>query len=144
MNLSKKKALAARTLNVGKERIFFVEARLDEIKEAMTKQDIRELHKGGAILIKEKKGRKKSKKKVRKSPGNKRKNIKKRKKTYMILTRKLRKYLTELKAQGKISKEDLKETRKKIRDRVYKSKAHLQAQLGEIKNENTKKKKSKK
>ena len=58
MNLSKKKALAARTLDVGKGRILFNMQGLDEIKEAITKQDIRDLHKEGIISIKEIKGRK--------------------------------------------------------------------------------------
>jgi len=133
MNLGKKKALASRTLNVGKERVFFVSSRIEEIKEAMTKQDIRDLHKSGAIMIKEVKGRARAKKKVKKSQGNKRKNIKNRKKTYVILTRKLRKYVGELKSQGKISGEKSKEIRKKIRDKNYKSKAHLNLQLGELK-----------
>ncbi len=59
MNLEKKKKLAARTLNVGKERIIFLKSRLEEIKEAITRQDIKDLHKDGAIIIKEEKGRKK-------------------------------------------------------------------------------------
>ncbi len=52
MNLRKKKALAARTFGVGLSRIEFLEPRLDEIKEAITKQDIRDLYKDGAIRIK--------------------------------------------------------------------------------------------
>jgi len=41
MKLDKKKNLAKRVLNVGKERIIFVKERLSEIKEAITKQDIK-------------------------------------------------------------------------------------------------------
>lgn len=131
MNLGKKKALASRTLNVGKERIFFVPSRLDEIKEAMTKQDIRDLNKEGAILIKEIKGRRtKPKRKTKKSDGNKKKNIRNKKKRYIAHTRKLRKYLKEIKKQGKISKKGAKEIRKKIRNKDYKSKAHLKSQIG--------------
>ena len=40
MNLGKKKQLAARTLGVGKSRVHFVNENLNEIKEAITKQDI--------------------------------------------------------------------------------------------------------
>jgi large subunit ribosomal protein L19e len=58
MNLGKKKALAARTFGVGESRIEFVKPRLEEIKEAITKQDIRDLYKDGAIKIKNIKGRK--------------------------------------------------------------------------------------
>ena len=59
MKLEKKKELASRTLNVGKGRIAFVSSRNKEIKEAITKQDIRDLVIDGAIVIKEVKGRKK-------------------------------------------------------------------------------------
>ena len=52
MNLRKKKALAARTFGVGVSRVEFMEPRLEEIKEAITKQDIRDLVKDGAIKIK--------------------------------------------------------------------------------------------
>jgi large subunit ribosomal protein L19e len=132
MDLGKKRNLAARTLKVGKERIFFVPSRLDEIKEAMTKQDIRDLHREKAILVKEIKGRKiKIKKRTKKGDGSKKKNIKNKKKTYMALTRKLRKYLKDLKSQKKISKEESKSMRKKIRSKTYKSKAHLKLQIGE-------------
>ena len=134
MDLGKKRNLAARTFNVGKERIFFVPSRLDEIKEAMTKQDIRDLHEAKAILIKEIKGRRmKPKKKTKKGDGSKKKNIKNKKRTYMILTRKLRKYLKDLKSQGKISGGESKSMRKKIRSKDYRSKAHLQLHIGEMK-----------
>jgi len=68
MNLRKKKMLAAKTLGVGKNKIVFVKSRIDEIKEAITKQDIRDLYNEGAILIKQVMGRRKverSKKKIK-------------------------------------------------------------------------------
>ena len=102
MNLAKKKKLAERTLGVGKERIVFLKSRLEDIKDAITKQDIRDLYKDGAIIIKEKKGRKKSRKKKRRTMGNVRKRVKKRKEQYVTLTRKLRGYVSELKKQDKI------------------------------------------
>ena len=51
MNLAKKKSLAARVFGVGKSRVVFAKSRLNEIKEAITKQDIRDLKKDGAITI---------------------------------------------------------------------------------------------
>ena len=60
MNLGKKKILAANALKVGTQRIIFVKSRLDEIKEAITKQDMRELNAEGAILIREMKGKRKN------------------------------------------------------------------------------------
>ncbi len=133
MNLGKKKDLAKRTFNVGKERIVFVGSRLNEIKEHITKQDMRDLKKDGAIIIKEIKGRKKAKKKRPRSTGNIRKKVSRRKEEYMAVTRKLRKYVSELKRRGKISKEDAEEIRKKIRNKAFRSKSHLKTHIGEIK-----------
>jgi len=79
MDLSKKKKLTKRTLNVGEDRIVFLESRLEEIKDAITKQDIRDLVKSGAIVIKERKGRKKVQRKRSRSTGNIRRKAKKKK-----------------------------------------------------------------
>ena len=133
MNLRNKKLLARRTFNIGKRRIVFLSSRLDEIKEAITKKDMRDLQKDGAILVKEIKGRKKVKKRVgKKSPGNIRKKVNKRKKEYVIMTRKLRKYVAELKKQGKLSREEVIDIRKKIRNKFFKSKANLKNYIGEL------------
>ena len=61
MNLRTKKILASKALRTGKNRIQFVQSRIDEIKEAITKQDIRDLKDDGAIKIKDIKGRRKTK-----------------------------------------------------------------------------------
>jgi ribosomal protein L19E len=63
MNLEKKKSLAIRTLGIGKDRIKFIKSRIDEIKEALTKKDIKQLVADGAIKIIDIKGKKKVKKK---------------------------------------------------------------------------------
>jgi len=129
MNLRKKKALAARTFGVGIERIEFLEQRLDEIKEAITKQDMRDLYKDGAIRIKNIKGKKtKIRKKKKRTFGNIRKKISRRKKEYVILTRKLRKYLAENKE--KLTEKERKDIRKKIRNKFFRNKSHLKEYLG--------------
>ena len=133
MNLSKKKTLAATALKVGKKRVKFVEERTDEIKEALTKQDIKDLVKEGAIQIKEVAGRTKVVGRKRKrGPGKVKKKVNKRKQEYVIMTRKLRGYSNEMHKQGKISKEEKDEIRKKIRNRMFKSKAHLKQHIGEL------------
>ena len=132
MNLRNKKELAARTLKVGKGRIVFMESRKSEIKEAITKQDIRELVTEGAIVIKEIKGRRKIEKRGRRSVGNIRKIAKSRKGEYVILTRKLRKYARELLSQKRISKEILKDIRKKIKNRKFKNKMDLQKHVEDL------------
>ena len=120
MNLKKKKSLAARALGVGEKRIKFLEPRLDEIKEALTKQDIRDLHKDGAIIIKNVSGRKTStKKKKKRSVGNVRKKVNKRKSEYVALTRKLRKHLAQIKL--KLTGKEKEELRKKIKNKFFTS-----------------------
>jgi len=132
MNLRKKKALVARTFGVGLARIEFMEPRLDEIKEAITKQDIRDLHKDGAIRIKNIKGRKtKPIKKKKRTIGNVRKKINKRKRNYVTLTRKLRKHLAE--NREKVTNNERKDIRKKIRNKFFGSKAHLKEHMGDKK-----------
>ncbi|MEK6833049.1 MAG: 50S ribosomal protein L19e [Nanoarchaeota archaeon] len=142
MNLRAKKQLAANTFGVGKSRILFVNERIEEIKEAITKQDMRNLQKEGAIIIKEIKGRAKNIKNSRKRHvGKIRRKVNTRKRDYVILTRKLRKVMAERKKRGEISREELKEIREKIRNKLFRSKAHLNENMEVSKNENTKKKK---
>ena len=133
MNLGKKKGLAKRTFGIGKDRIIFVESRLDDIKEAITKQDMRDLRRDGAIIIKEVGGRKKIRSKRSRGAGNIRKGTKVKKRDYIILTRKLRKYTAEMKKSGELSKDSFDDIRKKIRNKAFRSKAHLKEHFGEIK-----------
>ena len=130
MNLRKKKEMASRLLGIGKSRIIFVQSRLEDIKEAITKQDIRDLIQDKAIVIKNIKGRTKVRKSARRSTGNIRKKINKRKKNYVILTRKLRAYVSELKKRGELSLEEVTEIRKKIRNKAFRSKANLKEYIG--------------
>lgn len=134
MNLGNKKKLASRTLNVGKERIVFLTSRLNEIKESITRQDMKDLKEAGAIIIKEIKGRRKEKKSSKKrGPGKIKKKVSKRKERYVIMTRKLRKYALEKEKKGDISKEDIKDMRKKIRNKFFRSKNHLKEYIGSLK-----------
>lgn len=133
MNLGKKKSLAARTLKVGKDRIIFVKSRLEDIKEALRKQDIRDLQQEGAIIVKEIKGRKKKEKKRKRTTGNIRKKVKTRKQDYVIMTRKLRRFVAGMKKHEKLSKEEIAEIRKKIRNKIFRSKAHLKEYIGGLK-----------
>jgi large subunit ribosomal protein L19e len=125
MNINKRD-LAAKTMKVGKARVTFVRARLEEIKEAITKQDIRDLVVSGAIIIKPIKGRRTNvKRKNKRGAGKIKKKINKRKEEYVIITRKLRRYVQEMKKQGKLTDDEGKEIRKRIRNRAFKSKANL-------------------
>lgn len=130
MKLDKKKELAVNTLKVGKSRIVFNKVMLSDIKEAITKQDIRDLVSTGAIKIKEIKGRRKiQKRKTRRRAGSIKKKVNTRKKDYMTLTRKLRAYLSELKKQGRIDREKWLGLRKEIRARAFRSKSHMKERM---------------
>jgi large subunit ribosomal protein L19e len=130
MNLANKKELAAKTFKVGKDRVVFVPERISEIKEAITRQDLKDLQQIGAILIKEVKGRKANvSRKNRRGAGKIKLKVNKRKQEYVIITRKLRAYAAELKKQGKLTSEEVTEIRKRIRNRAYKSKANLKTYI---------------
>lgn len=133
MNLAKKKALAAKVLGIGKERIVFLNSGLNEIKEAITKQDIRDLKSHGLILVKEIRGRKKVGERGRRGQGNVKIKVNRRKKEYIATTRKLRNYVSRIREAGEVTEEIGKDLLKKIRNRFFKSKAHLKEYLEEIK-----------
>ncbi|MBR9706693.1 hypothetical protein GOV14_06680, partial [Candidatus Pacearchaeota archaeon] len=106
---------------------------LKEIKEAITKQDIKDLHRDGIITVKEVKGRKKIKRrKSRRGPGKIKKTVNKRKQRYVKITRKLRAYLSGLKKLGIIDREKSIELRNKVRMRTFRSKSHLKEYLEKV------------
>lgn len=130
MNLKNKKILAGKVLGVGANKISFNNERLNEISEAITRQDMVDLHNAGAIIIKEKCGRRKVEKRTsRRKAGKIKKSVFNRKKDYVTITRKLRNYLNELKGQGKISDEEYVESRKKIKTRAFKTKLQFKEYL---------------
>jgi len=130
MQLAKKKELAAKVLKVGKGRIAFDTERLPEIKEAISRMDIMDLHKSGVIKIREVKGRKKiTKRKNRRRVGKIKQNVNRRKAEYVIITRKLRAYVRGLFRTGKIDADDKREIRKQIRARKFRSKRQLKEHL---------------
>ena len=100
----------------------------------MTKQDIKDLKAGVAIMIKEIKGRKKIiKRKTRRRAGSRKKKVNSSKQKYVKLTRKLRSYLSFLKSQNKISQEDFIKLRKEIRASSFKSLSQMKERIMEIK-----------
>lgn len=130
MKLEKKKDFAAKTLGVGKGRLVFNNARLADIKEAITRQDIRDLASQGAITIMDANGRKQHvARKRRRGFGSVRKRPVDKKREYIIITRKLRAFVAHLKIQGKISEEKYEKLRKQIRARAYKSLAQMKEHL---------------
>jgi len=134
MKLENKKQLVAKVLKIGKGRVIFNTTRLNEIKEAITRQDIKDLTSTGAILVKEKAGRRKIvKRKTRRRVGSVKKKVNTRKKDYILLTRKLRAYLKNLKEKGKMTNEEFIQLRKEIRAKSFRSLAHMKEKIHEEK-----------
>ena len=77
------------------------------------------------------KGRKKIVRQKRaRGTGKVKKKVNKRKKEYVKMVRKQRGYAKEMTKRGILKKEDLKEIRKRIRNKRFKSKAHLKDYIG--------------
>ena len=126
MNLTKRKMLASKVLGVGKNKIIFDSSKLAEIKEAITKQDIRDMYADGTIRIRDFRGmRKVIKRTTRRGSGKIHMKIKPGKRQYIIMVRKLRGYINELRKQKKITEERYWELRTMIKARNFKNKAHL-------------------
>lgn len=138
MDLSKKKALAARTMGIGAGRVMFNVQRLDEIKEAITKQDIRDLVADKAIYAREIKGRRVNEGRRRRRAGSIKMRPNRRKKDYMELTRKLRAYVAELRKHETLNRDEFLVLRKEIRSKQFKNKAHLKERIEIIKKEKNK------
>lgn len=136
MKLDKKRALAARMFGVGKDRIWLNPQRLQEIKEAITKQDMRDLLKEKVIIIKEITGTKSKKKrkrrKTRRRAGSVSFKIKDRS-AYRIKIRKLRKHLKRLKSEGKLTREQHKKFRRYSKSGIFKDLKHLKEYLSNLK-----------
>ena len=133
--------MAGKILGVGKDRVLFDSNRLSEIKEAITKQDIRDLIKDGAIKAKPIKGTSKSRyrkrfiqkrKGLRQGTGKrkgKRSTKRRGKKVWIKRVRLLRKIISE--SKGKISLEKYWQLRKEVKAGVIKYKKHLLERIKE-------------
>lgn len=133
MNLEKKKRLAARALDVGVNRIRFNVHRLNELKEAITKQDMRDLASQGAVIVTEPKGRRKVEARGRRRAGSIRKKVKPGKIEYVRAVRKLRASLSSMKKQGSITTDQFKKLRQEIRARTVRTKPQLTERINLLK-----------
>ncbi|OYT41766.1 50S ribosomal protein L19e [Candidatus Pacearchaeota archaeon ex4484_26] len=142
MALKTQKRMSAKLLKVGENRVWFDPDSLADIKEAITKEDIRGLIKDGVIKAKKKKGI--SKGRFRKRLKQKRKGLKKGagkrkgkrttkrrgKKVWIKKVRVLRKLLKEHKKV--MAKKDYWQLRKEIKSGGIKYKKHLLERIKEI------------
>jgi large subunit ribosomal protein L19e len=133
MQLNKKKALAAKVLGVGKDRVIFMNESLSEIKEAITRKDMLDLVNAGAIQIREVSGRKSGQvRKHRRGIGKVEQRVPGKKQVYVKITRKLRATARGLVAMKKINSDQYSNIRKMIRASKFKSRRHLLESLKDI------------
>ena len=133
MKLEKKKELAARTLDIGVGRIVFNQERLGDIKEAITKQDIRDLVASGAIFVRVVNGRRKVvRRKTRRRAGSVRKKVRNNKREYIIAVRSLRSYLKQMRKQQQVDGEQFINLRNEIRARKVQTRVQLRERLAQM------------
>ncbi|PIN72257.1 50S ribosomal protein L19e [Candidatus Woesearchaeota archaeon CG10_big_fil_rev_8_21_14_0_10_45_5] len=143
MNLKVQKRIAANILKCSPKRVHFDTERLDEIKEAITKQDLRALISSGAIVKKSKSGVSRGRARkilIQKRKGRQRNagSIKGKigarlpqKKSWMNKVRLQRKFLKELKEKGIIDKKAFRTLYLKSKGGMFRSKRHLKLYIDE-------------
>ena len=143
MNLSTQKRIAAKILKCGVNRIWFDSNRLSEIKEAITKTDIRTLIKDLAIQKRPEQGI--AKFRARKNATQKRKGRRKgkgsrkgsrtarlpRKQAWMMHIRSLRALIRRLKANNKIENTTYRDLMSKSKGGYFRSLRHMKLYLEE-------------
>ena len=105
MKLTTQKRMAAEILDVGEGRVVFDSLRLDEIKQAITKQDIRDLIKDRAIRIRPGVAKAVRVKRKRTGAGRRKFRVKTRKRDYINRIRKIRTYVRDQMNSGALSKD---------------------------------------
>ncbi len=143
MKLNVQKRISASLLKSGENRVVFDNSRLNDIKEAITKADIRRLINDGAIKAKQKKGIssfRTNKLKLQKRKG-KRKGLGSRKGTKTARTPRKRAWITKVRVQRKFIKslkikklvapETYTKIYRMIKGNQFRSKRHLKLYLDE-------------
>jgi len=141
MNLKTQRRVAAQVMKTGSSRVWFDPNRLSEIKEAITKADIRSLVKDRAIQPRPETGisrfrtrkHKLQKRKGRRAgqgsrQGSRRARLPK-KKEWMEKIRSQRKMLKELRDKGKITRQTYRNIRQKAKGGYFRSRRHIQLYL---------------
>lgn len=119
--------IAADILSVGQKRIRFVQSQLSEIKNAMSRDDVRNLIEKKAIVVLPKKGRKKKEKRKKRGEGSRKgsKSGADRKKEWMARVRSQRKLLSYLVDNNILKKEHKRKIYLKIKGNSFRSKKAL-------------------
>ncbi len=143
MKLNVQKRLSASILKSSKKRIKFDQDSLEDIKEAITKDDIRGLIKNRMIIKENKKGVSRARaneKKAKKARGQKKGHGKRKgkktarmpkKELWMAKIRKQREFLRELKDKGLVSTKTYRMLYLKAKGGFFRSKRHLKLYIND-------------
>lgn len=144
MDVSFQKALAADILKCGKSRVYIDPKALDEVSEAITREDVRMLIKRGLIKKLPKKGN--SRARIRKNQMQKRKGLRQgqgsrkgtkyarldKKTRWVKAIRAIRDELKKLRDEGKIDKRTYRKYYRYAKGGMFRSRAHLLSHLKEV------------
>lgn len=141
MDLKNQRRMAAEILGCGENRIWIDPTRMEDVGEAITRNDVRALINSKAIKAKQKVGisrgrarytQNQKKKGKRRGQGS-RKGAKRarmpKKEAWMNTIRPIRAQLKEYRKQGKISPNDYRKVYRRAKGGMFKSKARLDAHL---------------
>ncbi|MBS3157077.1 50S ribosomal protein L19e [Candidatus Woesearchaeota archaeon] len=143
MKLTTQKRIAAEVLGIGINKVKFDVDKLDEIKEAITKSDIRSLVKNKVISKKAKNSQSRARARIiriqkrkgnRKGPGSKTGTKKARSNPKRLWVRKiriLRTFLRGLKEKGKLENKDYRNLILKSKGGYFRSKRHIKLYITE-------------
>ena len=142
MNLQKR--LAAEVMNCSPKRVVFNEDRADEIKEAITKSDVRKLVSTGAIIQLQKKGVSRSranKRKLQKAKGRQRGQGSRKgvassrgdtgKRLWINKIRLQRRFIGSLRKTNKVTQDLYRDLYRKSKGGFFRSKRHIELYLEE-------------
>jgi len=128
-DLSIQKRLASEILQVGRDKVIFDNLRIEDISQAITRNDIKELIKDKAIRKRIFKKQKSNRKDNRKGTGSVKLRVQNRKEKYMAKIRKLRRYLLEIRENKTISRDEYLYLRKLAKSGQFKTRKHLKEYL---------------
>lgn len=142
MNLSNQRRMAASMLKCGVNRVWMDPDRVEDLSEAVTRNDVRGLINSGLIKALRKRGisggrikkRKEQKKKGKRKGVGSRKGSRyarlTKKRRWIQRTRALRKMLKELRDNKQIDKKIYRKMYRQVSGGMFKSKVHLKSHLG--------------
>lgn len=141
MNLKTQKRIAAKLLKAGKDRVWFSPEYKQEIKDAITKEDLRDLIKKRIIAVAQKKGISKARSRkllIQKRKGR-RKGIGtrkgkrtarlKRKDAWKLKVRAQRKLVKALKEKGATKGKEYRKLRGRVKGGFFRSRRHIKVYL---------------